>query len=125
MSRICWQGAVQSAIKGKRGQQFLRDLLAALDAMPTKRLIAEELERQDGEVCAIGALGKVRGVDMSTLDPKDYEIVAKSFGIASALVREIVYENDEGCYDSETPGRRWARMRNWVARAITSTSCQD
>ena len=42
---------------------FLRDLLAALEALPDKRLVAGNMERS-GDVCAIGALGKARGVDM-------------------------------------------------------------
>jgi hypothetical protein len=41
---IRWQGAVKSAIRGKKGQAFLKELLSALDAMPEKKLIAEELE---------------------------------------------------------------------------------
>ena len=40
---IRWRGAVASAIRGRRGQAFLRDLLAALDAMPDKRLVADAL----------------------------------------------------------------------------------
>jgi len=34
---ICWRGAVASALRGKRGQSFLRDLLAAVDARLGKR----------------------------------------------------------------------------------------
>lgn len=49
-----WRGQVASAIRGKRGQAFLRELVAALDAMPEKRLIANDLE-QAGNVCAIAA----------------------------------------------------------------------
>lgn len=37
---IRYRGAVSSAIRGKRGQAFLREMLAALDAMPEKRLIS-------------------------------------------------------------------------------------
>ena len=40
---IKWRGQVMSAIRGKRGQKFLRELLAALDAMPKKILITEDL----------------------------------------------------------------------------------
>ncbi len=39
-----WRGAVASAIRGKRGQSFLRELLASLDAMPRKELISEAME---------------------------------------------------------------------------------
>lgn len=46
---IKWRGQVASAIRGKRGQKMLRDLLAALDAMPEKSLIVHELESESGE----------------------------------------------------------------------------
>jgi hypothetical protein len=42
-SHIRWRGAVASAIRGGRGQAFLREMLAAMDAMPVKRLVANEL----------------------------------------------------------------------------------
>lgn len=93
---IRWRGAVNSAIKGKRGQAFLRELAAALDAMPDKRLIADELQTAEGDYCTIGVLGAARGIDMSKLDPDDRETVAAAFNIAPALAAEIVYENDEG-----------------------------
>ena len=109
---IRWRGAVRSAIRGKRGQVFLRDVLGALDGMPEKRLIASELE-SEGEVCTLGAVGKQRGLDMLELDPCDHEAVAQVFGIAHALACEIMYENDEGGW-SETPEQRWTRMRAWI-----------
>src|SRR5262245_16738600 len=34
-----WRGAVHAAIFGKRGQAFLTELLAALDALPEKKLL--------------------------------------------------------------------------------------
>lgn len=115
---IIWRGAVASAIRGKRGQAFLKEMLAALDAMPEKRLIASDLEHK-GNVCAIGSVGLRRGVDMSKLDPEDSNRIAAEFGIADALVREIEYENDEGTLNwKETPEQRWQRMRSWVERQI-------
>ena len=51
-----YRGAVERAIKGKRGQAFLKEMLAAMDALPEPKLIAEELE-QEGAVCAIGSVG--------------------------------------------------------------------
>lgn len=113
---IMWRGRVASSIRGKRGQAFLRDLLAALDALPDKRLIAGDLEI-GGQVCAIGALGKQRGINMQALDPEDSETVAATFDIADPLAREVVFMNDEGAWN-ETPERRWQRMRGWVARLI-------
>lgn len=155
-SLICWRGAVASSIRGKRGQAFLKELLAALDAMSDKRLIrehlqidgwqpkwddcqqlivgADELVAQDGtvsamgDVCALGALGRVRGLDMDDLDPEDIEYVANAFGIPRALACEIVYMNDEMLdrewvhekreYRAVTPEERWHRMRTWVANLI-------
>lgn len=110
---ICWRGAVNAAIKGKRGQAFLRELVAALDAMPEKKLIAHELEAA-GEFCALGAVGKCRGMDLGSMDPDDPQSVAKSFGISNALTCEIVFMNDEASYHIETPEQRWRRMRSWA-----------
>jgi hypothetical protein len=116
-----WRGRVASATRGKRGQSFFRALLAALDAMPEKSLIAGELEEPAGQVCAIGALGKARGVDMSTIDPECPEQVAPPFDIAECLAQEVMYMNDEwGRYD-EKPEDRWTRMRRWVAEQIAVT----
>ncbi len=113
---IKWRGMVASAIRGKRGQQFLRDLVGALDAMPVKELITGELE-QEGQVCAIGALGIARGIDMSKIDPEDPPQVAGAFNIAECLAQEVVFENDEQC-SHETPEQRWKSMRGWVASKI-------
>lgn len=91
-----WRGAVHRALKGKRGQQALREIRDALDAMPQKVLIGDSLVTADGEYCTLGVLGVARGLDMSKIDPEDWDAVAAKFGIAPAMVREIVYENDEG-----------------------------
>lgn len=117
---ICWRGAVTSAIKGKRGQAFLTELRDTLDAMPEKSLIAHSLEREtDGAVCAIGAVGRARGIIMDDINPEEWDTVASKFGISNALVREIVYENDEADYwGNWTPEKRWQHMRAWVERHI-------
>lgn len=75
---------------------------------------------KDGDVCALGALGKARGLDMSDLDPEDPDTVAGAFDVASPLVREIVYMNDECSSYSETPEQRWQRMRRWVESQIVN-----
>lgn len=122
---IRWRGQVASAIRGKRGQAFLRELLAALDAMPQKRLVAAEFEA-DGEVCALGCIARARGMDNSQFDPDDAEEVGGKFGIANPLAREIMYENDEFiAWDKfhgrqpDSPEKRWEHMRKWVAERIT------
>jgi hypothetical protein len=127
---ICWRGAVNSAIKGKRGQAFLIELRDALDAMPEKRLIAGDL-KANGQFCTLGVIGAKRGLDMSGLDPDCRETVAAAFGIAPAMAAEIVFENDENDHmlirqpdgsskwGRETPEHRWQRMRRWVDEQIT------
>lgn len=134
-SMICYRGAVASAIRGKRGQAMLRELIAALDAMPEKRLIRQELQL-DGQVCTLGALGVARGIDMNGIDPEDYERVSKAFNVPQSLVREIEYENDEcGQYNylaprpdgklgfrDETPEERWQRMRSWAEKQLIEWS---
>lgn len=108
-----WRGAVDRALRGARGQHFLRKLRAALDAMPAKRLIADVIADGAGEVCALGSVDPKAHVS-----PDDRYAVAKHFGIAPAMAAEIAYENDEGCYGAETPEQRWTRMRAWVERQI-------
>jgi len=128
-----WRGAVASSIRGKRGQAFLKELLATLDAMPEKRLAAWVWDEpitgmpfspRGGEVCALGAVTRARGIDTSHLDPEDSdgaEFVASTLDIAPCLAREIVYENDEH-WVPETPEQRWQRMRNWVDANIKKES---
>lgn len=129
-----WRGQVASAIRGRRGQKLLGDLLAALDAMPEKSLITQELETETGDgVCALGALGKVRGIDMQKIDPEDPPQVAAAFDIAEQLAQEIVYMNDE-YFDFEyignvrvdiTPEKRWEKMRAWVASKVLQVASAD
>jgi len=117
-----WRGAVASAIRGKRGQVFLKEMLAALEYLPDKKLIAHELEK-DGAVCAIGAVGRNRGIDMANIDPEDHEFVAVQFGISHALACEIMFMNDESTSwyrNEETPEARFERMKSWISGLIKS-----
>jgi len=119
---IRWRGAVKSAIRGKRGQSTLKEILAAMDALPVKRLIKNDLQSKTGEFCTLGVLGNARGIDMASLDPDNREGVAAVFDTAPALAAEIFYENDECCWRDETPERRFERMRRWVASNIRPQS---
>ena len=116
-SLICWRGAVNSAIKGGRGQAFLNELIASLDSLPEKKLIADDLEA-NGAVCAIGAVGKSRGIDMTKIDPHEPDQVARAFGIAPAMAQEIAYMNDEWGPYKQTPEDRFTRMRTWAKNQI-------
>lgn len=109
------------AIRGKRGQTFLKSLALELDAMPEKRLVTEELITSTGECCTIGVVCKARNIDVSNIDITDTKEVGDLVGISAALAGEIEYVND--CYDSdmETPESRWERMRKWVGEQIMET----
>jgi len=129
-----WRQAVRRALEGKRGQAFLRETLAALDAMPEKRLITGDLVRTNSVLrptedwsngcCTLGAVALARGVDTTSVDPHERDEVAALFGIAPAMAAEISFENDEhspfGMRNKETPEQRWQRMRAWVASKIKS-----
>ena len=103
----------------------MKEMLVSLDALPEPKLIPHELI-ENGEVCAIGSVGKSRGTDMSKLNPYHPEGLAKEFGIAPALVKEIEFENDEAFCTrhysdpQETPEARFIRVRKWVASQIRS-----
>jgi hypothetical protein len=136
-----WRAQVRSAIRGKRGQAFLRELAAELDAMPVKELIANELINNEGQCCTIGVVCKARGVDVSKIDYESWEDVGAAVNIAGPLAAEIEYENDEigerwvrvevpkppdqqwhpGFQHrrvEETPAERWQRMRKWVDKHL-------
>jgi hypothetical protein len=116
---ILWRGAVNSALRGKRGQAFLREMLAALDALPEKRLIENELEDNSGAVCALGSVGKQRGLAQRGINLDDdwdsgRQIAAKMFGIAPAMAAEIMFIND----DCSSPEQRWKIVRAWVVEQL-------
>ena len=141
-----WRGQVASAIRGKRGQAFLRRLIEALDAMEDKALYA--VGGDDGlfaeydtcHPCAMGALAlHLEMKDPLNIDGTDHEHTAGKFNIAHQLMREVEFENDEcgmglqvpnpdwregmpaymrTMWGPETPEERWRRMRAWCARNL-------
>jgi hypothetical protein len=115
-----WRGTVARATKGKRGQDFLKELLTAMDEMPVKRLIKNELISATGECCTIGVVCKKREVNVEDVDLEDAEEVGAIVGIARALAAEIEYHNDEAGPSNETPEERWVRMRSWVVDQINN-----
>jgi hypothetical protein len=114
-AHIRWRGAVNSALRGVKGQSFLNELDAALDALPEKKLVANELEGE-GCFCALGAVGRARGIDLAKIDTYDHEALSKTFGIAPAMAQEIMWINDEAvtwrdkCQDAQ----RWQEVKKWV-----------
>lgn len=112
-----WRGVIASASRGKRGQAFFRALLEALDSMPERRLVMGELQDKEGSVCALGCLGKARGVDLKTVDTEDWDGLGELFDIAPQLAQEVMYVNDDS-WRVTSPEERWSTVRAWAARHI-------
>lgn len=140
---LLYPSIVRRATNGKRGQEFFKALRSALEALPEKRLVPDELQTENGAVCALGALGRVRGIELSKLDPEDVDGVAKTFGVAATLVREVTHANDDEfkqhgkripmywvptswmdsgkmSYIPETPEERYERVLGWVSSQIVA-----
>ena len=96
-----WRGAVASALRGNKGQAFLRELAAALDAMPVKELVSNELQSADGRHCTLGVIGHQRGLDVAAMDVDDYDGIADALKVNAKIAQEIVWENDEAFCDRE------------------------
>lgn len=125
---IRWRGQVESAIRGRRGQRFVRDLIDALDALPEKKLVRGSLVAEDG-CCAMGAVALRRGVQVDDLnmDPDDdygesSEIAGARLDIATPLAREVAFINDEDgpMLREETPEERFSRVRAWAVKQLDS-----
>ena len=110
-----YRANVRRSIRGKKGQAFLREMADAMDSMPVKELIAEELIDEEGNCCAIGTVCKSRGLSVKSVDSTDPESVGKLVGISRLMAAEIEFENDDDFgFEVETPAKRWTRMRKWI-----------
>lgn len=143
-----WEANLERSLKGRKGQSALRELEAALLALPDKRLIANDTVSADGAVCAIAALAKHRGYQGDMALPKepdwnnpdddnspywddyDYETavenamvkIAADLEVPPMVAKAIIYENDNDNYRPDTtPERRYTRMLSWAQRQIQRT----
>lgn len=135
-----WDANCLRSIKGKVGQRELRELEAALLALPSKRLVQGTLA-DDDDVCAIGAYAKHKGVDISRFDPEDEsDGVGIAAGMPPLVAWKVVAMNDlhfdtvwevahgpiqrgHGQYQGGipyvrdmTPEERYERMLAWVRK---------
>jgi hypothetical protein len=122
-------GALRSAIRGRRGQRLLRDLVAGLDALPEPELAAGALEDPEtGCACALGVVRRQRGPEAVPLpcDPTDPDLdwreLAGPFDISQALANDVVAQNDYYTVGNDKQSRRlrWLCVRVWaVGHLIT------
>lgn len=118
------------ALRGRRGQAALRELEAALLALPAPRLAADLFANPaTGEVCPLGALAvqrdmnhgasrkeALRAVAATFGDETGWdavEIAANTLGITKNLAWAIMEQNDE-CNADLTCEQRHVRMLAWV-----------
>lgn len=95
---------------------MLREMAAALDAMPIKELIAGHLViPESGKCCALGALLLAKGVWKPWRLKDDRDAVAAILDVDADLVSTIEDINDESP-GPETDAQRWTRVRAWVGR---------
>lgn len=109
-----WQANCERSLRGKHGQEELRELRAALLALPEKRLILKLLEDGEGGVCAIGAYAKHKALDLSKFDVEsDTDEVGIAGGMPALVAWKVVEMNDLQ-FDSVTPEQRYEKMLAWV-----------
>ena len=136
---LLWEANLERSLKGRKGQAALRELEAALLALPDKRLIANQTVDDGGSVCAIAALAQHRGYkgDLSLPKEPDYDKddfeywdeyeyqeaveaamlkIAADLGVPRMVASAIIYENDD-TYIS-TPEQRYTKMLRWTQRHL-------
>ncbi len=117
-----WQGNCERSLRGKKGQRELRELHAALLALPGKRLIHGALEDESGGVCAIGAYGKRKGVDLSRFDvDTDTDQVGIAGGMPPLVAWKVVEMNDVEFGRHVTPEQRYLKLLAWVESKLLPT----
>lgn len=107
-----WQANCDRSLAGRKGQAVLGELKAALLALPSRRLIADQLD--DGiDCCAIGALVRHKG-----LSPKaDPECAMEEVGVECGMPRLVAWmivELNDVILQSRSPEERYVAVLDWV-----------
>lgn len=135
-----WERNTRTTIEGKRGQKVLRELEAALVALPVKELtdklfwhepdqMGRDIAAAWGveaapQVCVLGAYARHKGIaydDAEWLNPESVGEVAPwaedKLGMAYTLAWNLMWENDEG-WMGVNPRRRYDGILTWVRTKI-------
>ena len=136
-----WQANCRRSLRSRQGQAMLRELEAALLALPEKRLVAHTLATETGDVCAVGALAKYQGHDLTAFDWEyESDAVGIQLGMPRLVAWSVVAQNDienDGRYEiaegpshnrwgspgysvfiATTPEERYERMLLWVQEQL-------
>lgn len=120
-----WQANCRRSLLGAKGQAALRELEAALLALPSKRLIRNDLD--DGaDVCAIGALVRFKQITPQADAEFEMEDVGIECGMPRLVAWKVVELNDVeldyrwllGRSVEITPEDRYQRVLEWVQELI-------
>lgn len=134
-----WQIDLERALTSGRGQRFLREIEAALLAMPEHKLIEGALvtydeEEQYGTVCAVGAFAAYRAMQggqtwsqaLAAIAEKwgngeqddhwNTQTLGRSLGLARTVAYELAFQNDEQAW--VTDEARWEGVLVWVRSKI-------
>jgi len=84
---------------------YFIEVLAALEALPTKELIRGRFNWADLKYCAVGAVERHRGTVDRRMCDHYFEV-------------EVIEENDNGGPQYETMAQRYIRMHKWVKNQI-------
>lgn len=142
---ILWEANQERSLKGRKGQEALRRLEAALLALPEPKLIADAIEDANGLVCGLGAMAKHENYEGSLALPEspsenasDEEwneyyshedsdaaaieramlALAESLDVPKLVAIGIIYENDDS-YSAQTPEARYTKLLAWARSWLT------
>ena len=129
-----WDSYVRRSTNSPRGQATLKEMEAALLALPQKRLIDNYLCRK-GDVCILGAValerrikgGESRETAIAKLESIDDDLDLEEgsapeyardrLGMAFSLAWSAMEQNDE-FYEGKTPEQRYEGVLAWVRERI-------
>jgi hypothetical protein len=122
-----WERNLRATVRSAKGKKLLQDLKEALEAMPTKELIANSLVKTElvsynfddeypvviptNSYCAMGALAAHKGVDVVDFangDEEEYYMtdeLAGALSINNTMAYAIATCNDEAT--NYKPGMNW------------------
>lgn len=126
-----WHANCQRSIGGRAGQKSLRELRDALLALPTKRLIAHELDNGT-DCCAVGALVRQKGIVVEDWEAEDeMEEVGVACGMPRLVAWKVVELNDEllDYHFKErrayTPEERYEAVMRWIEKNLVAAESPD
>lgn len=133
-----WIANARKVFRSRRGVAMLRELEAALLALPTHRLVkdafcqrseepSEAGDVEESDVCVLGAYALYKGVPLSAMPFEEWdwhgtaseqsEWAVANLGVAYTAAWELINRNDEE-FDRLTPEQRYTAFLRWTREQI-------